>query len=1027
MIRANWKWSDRMESICSAFIESFSALRRGIPEEVAHVTEVILNLSKDPLSLPAFIYLISETDDDYIRLCSIINIRQCLKYNWEINQNKEAYIDQFFALMVKETDNLCRTNLVNTIYPLITENSLPHAIQFARMSLDSMSIPHIHSSLCLLDNLLGLMKHSPELLAFTIKLTFAGLTISDPEVILSALSFAFNYYIINKVEIDDNINQLWVMSCSFVEPFMNNIHNFHHLCRILSDVVELSSFADVESIMPILLSIFEKDGLELDMAQAIIMIIDSCCFINIGYFMEEEKYKALFLRYCQISDQLYIPDQLMDLVGIDVFSTIVSVFSAEEEFLNFVWELQSQFVEQDERLAVILLFYKYSFKVSPDFFFDNLDEVATIISSSLSNESLLIRDIAKEAVSEFASEFQGYIGDYIDLFEEPILLSIESQPSQEMLSVLSVLFERSRNTDNIYDRALPLLVGLIEIVSIETNMALLPAIAQLLKYSSFKVSQNLEEVFSIMQLIITSDSESEYSALRAGAVQCIGSLIHKCPHQFDGIAQEVAEFLINCLENENDPFLIAESLNTFGYMLMTHKSQIAPVIEYSLQILPILVSKDLNDDLIAITTELASQTEVTVEDDIDEKEADRMLIDANAMEFPGGALMVYSSIITTYPEFFNDNLQNMVDMISKMSDSVVGHSVQKSMRAIVIIFEGMMSFETFDTVQIDRIYSIIQRVIEQDKDITSVGDAFESLAAMICCIGVSRIPNYIDTIIDLADSALEINLPCINDDKFPIELHHSLKLLFRELLCAYKNEIPERIQKIIENRIIPMTNSNKSSDSLFAISIMAKYIEYSGSNITENILQNLINRCIDIQMKQETDMGFFTIKTASECIPSLMTPFFEPIIQLFRSKLCSRRKSSENYVKMIDNCVSAIGAFAMNVCPNDFPVSEFAVKCFENMPAALDIGENLTMIQFFFWLLDRVGCTDAQLVCSVLVKLFSSSEYEMKEMGITQETLTKLRDMMIVLLSKIPNSMQFCQTVLKNNPSKLSSLQGWIQ
>ena len=196
--------------------------------------------------------------------------------------------------------------------------------------------------------------------------------------------------------------------------------------------------------------------------------------------------------------------------------------------------------------------------------------------------------------------------------------------------------------------------------------------------------------------------------------------------------------------------------------------------------------------------------------------------------------------------------------------------------------------------------------------------------------------------------------------------------------------------------------------------------------ISKEFLVELLEFSLNFQINQETYLGFQYIKILTDISFDLIENHLEQIFHLINMKFSIKKKNSEKFHQMIDHCLSCLSKIALKININKFPFNnDFINKSFENMPATIDLEENLIIFEYYFWLIEHLSNIEPQILVTVLIKFFSLSNLNVNNL-FQNEFLNNLKNMLKILLNKIPNSEKFCSNILKNNSSKLQILSNWL-
>ena len=404
-----------MEEIARNFLEAFEVLKVGNPQYVNTITDIVLQLCKNPLSIGALLGIFQTNQNDYYRHQAVLTLKTAIKFTWSMRENKAEFIEHFLKLVVQEPNKLIRNNFINDIVSAIDEKTLPIAINFGTFALQSHDFVQIQSAILLLDGIVGIYINSEQLTEFIDNLCLVGISSDDLELSLDALQLGFDYHQAHNDMTSEATLHFWSYAASLI-PKINDPAKFWELSSIIGGVYDNEcSYAISSEIFPPMFQYLMKDDIDLTMQRAVIYVIDSICVVDPMYLKESGYLQQTFQRYVQLSLANFQPDEEIDLQDVDTFKNICQTFSKDINFLETEWKIILPLIESDPGLCGALLSLKYSFKERAEFFVDYLDDIVNIILNSLSTGSFATREAAGLAIEEFINEFEGYNEEYIQL------------------------------------------------------------------------------------------------------------------------------------------------------------------------------------------------------------------------------------------------------------------------------------------------------------------------------------------------------------------------------------------------------------------------------------------------------------------------------------------------------------------------------------------------------------------------------------------------------------------------------------
>lgn len=1019
-----------LESLTNNLIEAFQILRNG-GEEVNQVTEIISNLCSHGLALAAMLRIIEGHKELYIRHQAVLAINLTTKHNFNENPNKDRYIEQFFALLTRETDQNIRNSFVNRIAKLIDKESLYLAISYCKFSLNSQNSNEINSALQLLDELVGILE-DPSIFQLVGELIQAAFTFNDPDIAINAIQLAFNYYddgecpyCQEKASTENGMEEIlvlgqnvWETSILLLSQFYIDTqrnYNFRELAQMVTDSLDDGSiFADPTTIYPTVKQLIIEVQFQEEAVISLFGIMDMIVKTNPDFFFNSGDISQILNRYIEFAMTEYIPEEQLEMTKCDVFDAICRVCSDlyanknEEQplgFLNSIWTLIQQLLDSDPGKCVALLLLDSTIVPGLDFYEESLDSVIDIIIDGLSDPNQCTQDAATRATTTFALNCRNQLGDYVDLFLSPILDILKQKPTVEYFAVLDVLVESSE-TDNMFEKVYSLLKAYIDQSNdVALYAIIVPIISHLCQNSSLAVQNYASSIIPIMQSIIHNESE-EVSNIQGDAIECIANIINQMPNQFNSEIPDFAQLLIDTF-NSSNPVLLIASIHAYGIIILSSPSAVEFSVETAIPLLMELARQEKTNVMKELVTE-----------NIDEPED--IMISSDYLDYPGGALQTIALAMEYFPQFIVHYVPEIMMLISKFSDSVIMNSIKSSMRAIQFISIGCEKVQFVDESVFTKMLQNIQSVIEETTSIELLTAAFDALIHMFGHLEPSALQFFVPTTLDLLNAGFEGNLPAIKESgesKLPIELFP----VFSNVLNAVMSRFGTSEMAAVIETIFQLSNSKFSEEKHFALDVLQIYYELSENQLGQDFLDNLFKLGYDFAQKKD-GAGFYTIKIFSKKNPEYILSHIDVLYSLYDTSLTLPKRKSDTYLAMIDNCVSSLVSIAMNVVGNDFPLQKYELL-FELMPAKIDMEENADMILFLFWALEHALEQYKTQIISVLIRLFARPDNQLEETQIDESTLQSLRQVFVKLISNQPDIENLVAQVLKNDQAKIVFVQ----
>lgn len=993
-------------------------------ERIDEINNAIDQYSQDYFAIYAFLQIIRQHPDVIIRKYACTSMRLAFKYNWANNEKQEEILKIMFNILVTEQDNIVREQTIVQIAKLMSEILAPLVIQFARDSLSSGSAPHLLLAVKLIGYTARLYPKDESLAEFLRNLTKAAISVGQPELTLAAYNTIFEYYIESQADNNEDIQGIWQTAVELLPQYYADEQLFRQLCEIMAKPLGLGAdFTPLEEITGIILELFNREG-SVTLVSSCRNIIDA---LASGYpeLMAAQEYSfEIYKRYCDIAASEFQPEETLGYQTVDIFEPICSSFALNPNWMEAFWQYKDTVMDSPAGQTIVMLTVAYTMSNACDFYENYLDDLAELIVNCINIEVVPLYESAVTALNEFMKVFKNQFDDYASLFEEALLNLIEEKGSIEAINVLDSIFRIVGDSDNIFERALNLLVSLLNEIPAESRYICVRAIANLSKNSQALIEQFASEVFEIVNMIIQADEEDEVAQLKPEAIAVLGVLIMKTPGLFESNANEIAEFIVSAFENNEDPSLVLDSLNAFGYLVNILPGALTEMIPHILEVLSALSKTDQTKKLVDLTTVLIDDAVVGDDDENALNDDKGLFLNRDELEVSGAATMLYGNILYNFTDYLQSHLEDFLNSITILTDSVFDESISFAMRALIYVIQAMGVTGFIVPEAVNRIFLNIHSAAES-KTVENVSAAIECYAAIVCDFGLEHLGEGFGQILEILDSAVRVNLPC-NDGEIdiPEDLQGTVRQLFREIFAAYEGQaLPDMVLADINEVIIPLLDKDSNLAS-FALGILSRYID--SQDITDEFAVAVLEKALNVQLKFMIYEGFYLIKNLVQKKPAVISSAGEYLKQLFRAKFEQRAKTSPAYLQMKDNMVTAFGAVVMHAQVfTDEEVGMFFDRVLEMMPASVDHSEDMSMLEFFFWIAQRYQ--NAEKLAPVLIRFFALPKEVIASTEISQEYLGTLKLALSKLLGQLPNAQEFICAVCKNDELKIGHVSQALQ
>ena len=88
------------------------------------------------------------------------------------------------------------------------------------------------------------------------------------------------------------------------------------------------------------------------------------------------------------------------------------------------------------------------------------------------------------------------------------------------------------------------------------------------------------------------------------------------------------------------------------------------------------------------------------------------------------------------------------------------------------------------------------------------------------------------------------------------------------------------------------------------------------------------------------------------------------------------------------------------------------------MPAQMEVEENPSILEFFFYIVEKVGQNFPQEICGVLCRIFSDSEDDLLGWFFTPENIDQLKSLLHQYIQKVGNPGDFIAKITNGDENK---------
>lgn len=1024
-------WS--MEDLIPKFIECFTALRSSDGEAISEASKMICELSSQKNAIEALTQIINSHEESFFRFQAANALKLSLSGYDKNSFNPEQIITTLLMHLSEENDLITQTFLTYIIgTKLINDKNINLIVEFSQSALESNDKKIIHSAVLLLNSSYdGNLKRedvNDEFIQFINQLTATAIEFKDVQITVDTLDLFFSF--MNKFHDvpDEFSSKIWNDTIQLFTTLLEDQQHLLDVSKLIGDCIDFgSSYIDLTNLLPMCMEIINHEDLDDYIQNSVIYIIDSIITKQPELAIETNLVAPIFQKYVEIAIEEYTPDEPIDEFNFSIMNNICQEFSKDQDFVKSVWGTIQQFPQNDQGHYTSMMILGYLFNPDVELFYENFDEIAELITNSLPSESIATSEAAIRCLYNFIGTFSD-IDRYIEIFEKALLEILKAKPSLLYIEALTEVMICSDNTDNIFEDLFPILCQSITSSSADANLTTIFTLSTLISRSYTGVLNHYEEAMNLLQELLGNDSQ-ELQILKGKVVQCIIDLIRVSPENFKSSLESFIPLILQLLSS-NDSDLVCSCLNCIGTINSLYPETLKSVVPDILNVTAEFAENDLSQKFTKLETLI---NEGFSNEEIKEMD-DEIVIQKDTYKVSGGAFIVFASLLSKNPELIPENLSRATDLIRILSESKIEDSNEMACVGVEYLMEGLIEIEfEYDPKLMENIFLNLKYIIEKTESVPMVGKAIRAIAALIHATKLTPLGNQVTSLpLDII-GILTRNLKCfrneriensenLKEDELPECLYEPMHCLLLSLFEVLNEEDCNEFMKDIIPVIFELAEKQGSEKS-FALDILINYAQ-NGFNPGDDFLPNLLNLAMDC-CSHNYNSGFVAIEILTDIAPALLKENSDKLIELFGKQL-SENKNQKNYQMMTDDCVSAIGSFAMNVLQEDFPLEQFGKVILSKMPPKKDYDTAVNCYNFLTWMIPLGIKYLKNDFVAAFARLFALPPSKFKAMNIRQQFFDTYKATFIKLLQITADAEKICSEAVDNDPEKCQLIQNVI-
>lgn len=1027
------------EEVETAVRQCFGYLQTTDNALLQQATDWLGEFITNQYSIQVLLNIYSNSQDNTERNYAAVFLKCALQSIWgQIDPDTQTrYFTSFLSVAAKESEwvikqymvfviqNAMKDDYFSIVYPFIQENCL-ESDNASLVELGLMLAP-----LLKIENDL-----SEEYRSFFLRLLEKGLFSEIPELRIAAFNvMLFIPKLRDYPEFQEKIQLYWDQAVEIFSTQTKSINLVERLAKLFTYAMHEHYFKfDTRSLLENCLAFFTDDNTPVQFYLVIADVIHSVCCAYPTIFFDCGILLQLFQFYLLICAKLYEPDDELIITTSNFFANTFTEICKTPESLQLLWEFCISNLDSLPGNFYAVCSFGATFSNYPSFYLDKLSALTELLCSCLScQSSQLLRDASAKTTNSFIS-YYGRDCEYTPNLVEVVLDACMQNVTPDLLLVFTALLDTTKNSEDIFDRALPFLYHVVLEGSTDLQVAALPAIASLASGSTVKIAVNFNEIYQLIYTILVSTAEN-CELLKSPAVECLTHVASVTKDLFSDKVVDFCNFCIENLENEDSGLAIACYIG-LEEMSQDFPKDFTPVIDI---IMPVMCEK-ASTDFSPIYTSAYKQN-------LDNGEFDPIFglpIDQIPQFVTSAmALRIISSIVKNNRNICPNYVLLIMHCCEIHKQSVATICKLAAAYAVGNLAEAIVSFvNSFPSIS-TRLGHVLLAILPEkksedsceedppltDDDAQLTIDGFVAAAKIVEWLDYDSLHNTLKPLLDVAKYLLK-----------KISSEHSYSIYTRDIIeniysflymiiISAENIAPQLLHEFM-NMFVEFSNHEdvrfRSLAARFFGDIISVAPNDEEQTIDDEFKQTALEFAVNLA-NQESDVNAFScIKAFGKKEPQLAIQFADQVYQICIEKLNLPLIKTETFLLMRDHCVGAFVTYAMNVFKDRLNLSECLSPLLAALPLVLDFSEQDQVAEFLIWAYQQVDQQYYSLFLSPLIMLFGNPPNIMVQLQLSDNLRNQLLDILKGLLQMTENSSQTILEVLNNDTNRASFVEAYI-
>ena len=994
-------------------ISLYTRLRDPTCQDAGDITNALMDFYHNPESFDVLFEIINTSHEETICKYAVVGLEKVINFN---SDSIPAFYEKLLQLSVYERFSEIRRLNMKYVQKCLNLNLIQVVDGFINEIAQNMTPLHA-ATICNLLTICMNYEYQNAAQQAAVDVCFQS---TDPEIKFAAINLVFHQCNLS----DDEEPSELAINCfneaiSLLNVCAKNPQYLLVVKSLVSDclcfsIQNESNFLNYETILQTATDIFGNSSLQREVRIEARKLIDEVATAQESAILGEEFGEGtlgynLFLLYVQFVTETLNAEDIFTKANNDM-ETITAVLSKDNNFCEALLTFISQ-CEDESQLYSFLCSLVVALENNENYFQDKIESIEELLSTVIQNENVCIITVSLVCVRTLANFYGKDIGQQTGSLIPLILQQYtenENGITSEYFKALKSLLTNYTDTDEIFDDIANVIIQTLEAGIY--NISCLKSLAVLIKNSNEKSGEHIEELYALLNTIIDNTENEDLSILKPTAIDCLSYLAEKNPEAFSGLVDEFSDKLIQLFQ---DDYLQTECIKALGRMIETYTEHFNEKVD---QWIPTLLEVGKQD-----LTPNKGEGEFMDDEDLAEDDAYNALL-----KKVSSSLRVLCIILRHYPPKIPQLTDEVFDCFRNIANVSITQKCMLDFADSAIYFiQGLAQLgeksEHMATAQ--KLLEIVTSTLPCLVDNQAIGKALEAVTEIICEFTVQILlenESMRSSVLETVEKALEY------DEQYIETLHMNASLFLRELMDQMHDDAWDLISPFIQY----YQELEESDNAEFNNLIIQFYGDLCGNcpaHVPDEFVTKTIEYSLPSVINQNSTIALAALKQIATSKAAALEPHAQQIVDYIIHRLQIVDNKTEEIQSLQDNCVSLLGKLIINLIGDGFPLQEYIGLITAAMPAQMEVEENPSILEFFFYIVEKVGQNFPQEICGVLCRIFSDSEDDLLGWFFTPENIDQLKSLLHQYIQKVGNPGDFIAKITNGDENKAANIQAALE